>query len=150
VLPTLVLANESVVGFAVTFAPVAGTLPVPVSVTCCGLPLDESEITSVAVLVPAAVGLKMTPMLQLPDPCRLDPQVLLATEKSPAFVPAIVTLAIEIVVVPLLPSVTVCAALAVPTSTVPNDKLGGITVSVLIVPVPVPESGTLCDEWKPE
>jgi hypothetical protein len=44
----------------------------------------------------------------LADPARLDPQLLLTIEKSPAFVPTIATLEIEIGVVPLLCSVTDC------------------------------------------
>lgn len=90
------------------------------------------------------------PMVQLLDPGRLDPHVLLEIEKSAGSVPAIATAPMEIVVVPSLCNVTVCAALAEPMSSEPKERLFGVTVSVLILPVAVPESGTLCDASNPE
>ena len=89
-------------------------------------------------------------MLQLLDPDRLDPQVLLAIEKSPGSVPAIATLLIEIAVVPSLCSVTDWTALADPRFIAPKESACGVTVNVLIFPVAVPERDTLCDELDPE
>jgi hypothetical protein len=149
VLPALVSGNEIEVGLTVT-PPVTGKLPVPESVTWCGLPPAESEIVSVADRAPAAVGLKMMPMLQLLDPPRLDPQVLPAIAKSPGSAPAIATLSKEIVVVPSLCNVTVWTALGEPTSSALKDSACGATVNVLIFPVVVPESDTLCDGLNPE
>jgi hypothetical protein len=114
------------------------------------LPLAESEIVNVAVRDPDAVGLKAMPMLQLLDPDRFDPQVLLAIEKSPGLVPAIVTLAMEIVVVPSLCRVTDSGVLAEPTLMVPKERFCGVNVSELILPVAVPERETVCDELNPE
>jgi hypothetical protein len=148
-LPSTVSGNEIEVGFTAT-VPVAATLPVPESVTWWGLPLAESEIVNIAVRDPEAVGLKRRPMLQLPEPERLEPQLLLAIEKSPEFVPEIVTLAMEIVVVPSLCRVTDWTALAEPTLAMPKESVCGVMARVLIFPVAVPESDTVCDELNPE
>ena len=105
---TLALAENCSVAFVGTVGLIGAiesgsrALPDPDSATGCGLPLAESEIVSVAVRDPAALGLKTIPMLQLPDPWRLEPHVLLVIEKSPGSVPAIATLLIETVVVPSL------------------------------------------------
>jgi len=89
-------------------------------------------------------------MLQPPEPERLEPQLLLAIEKSPEFVPEIVTLAMEIVVVPSLCRVTDWTALAEPTLAMPKESVCGVMAKVLIFPVAVPESDTVCDELNPE
>lgn len=90
------------------------------------------------------------PMLQLLDPGRLDPHVLLEIKKSAGSVPAVATAPMEIVVVPSLCNITFCAAVAEPMSIEPKERVCGVNVSVLILPVAVPESETLCDESKPE
>ena len=71
-------------------------------------------------------------------------------EKSPGSVPAIATLLMEIAVVPSLLSVTDWTALVEPTLIVPKESACGVTVNVLIFPVAVPESDTLCEELYPE
>jgi hypothetical protein len=144
------VAFTSTVGLVGAMARGAGMLPDPVKATVCGLPPAESEMVSVAARDPDAVGLNTTPMVQLPDPARLDPHVLLAIEKSPESVPAIATLLMEMVVVPSLCRVTVCAAVEEPISAAPNDSVCGDTVKVLIFPLAVPESGTLSEELNPE
>jgi hypothetical protein len=89
-------------------------------------------------------------MLQLPEPERLEPQLLLTMEKSPGSVPETVTLAMEIVVVPSLCRVTDWTALAEPTLAMPKESVCGVMARVLIFPVAVPESDTVCDELNPE
>lgn len=89
-------------------------------------------------------------MLQLPEPARLEPQLLLAIEKSPGFVPVIATLAIDTMVVPSLCSVTDWTALADPTLSVPKESVCGVIVKALIFPVAVPDSDTVWDELNPE
>ena len=73
------------VGFAgvtvIDFRPVS--LPVPLSETTVGLPAALSLIVSVPVRVPMAVGANVTPMVHLSPAPTLEPQVLLATAKSP-------------------------------------------------------------------
>jgi hypothetical protein len=92
----------------------AVTEPVPDSATDCGLPAALSVIVTAAVRLPAAVGVKVTLMVQLPPAATLAPHVLLCA-KSPAFIPVTPMLDIVSELPPLLLSVTVCAALALPT-----------------------------------
>lgn len=73
-------------------------VPVPLEVTDCGLPEALSDTETAAVLVPEAVGLKVTLMVQLAPFATVVPQ-LFVCEKSPGLVP--VTLMLEIVRVPL-------------------------------------------------
>jgi len=57
-------------------------IPLPLKLTVCGLPLALSVILSVSVLVPSALGVKVTEILQLAPAARvagLIGQVLLAT-----------------------------------------------------------------------
>jgi hypothetical protein len=55
---------------------------VPVSATVCGLPTASSAMVTAPVLVPGAVGLKVTLRVQLALTATLEPQVLV-WEKSP-------------------------------------------------------------------
>jgi len=144
------VAFTSTVGFVGAMARGAGMLPDPDNATVCGLPLAESEILSVAARDQDAVGLNAIPIVQLLDPARLDPHVLLVIEKSPAFIPSIATLLIDILVVPSLCTVTVCAAVDDPMSATPKESVCGDTVRVLTFPVAFPESSTLSDELNPE
>src|ERR1700680_3014690 len=59
-------------------------VPVPDRATVWGLVGSESLIVKVALRVPAAVGLKVTLMVQLAPPASDDPQLLVSL-KSPAF-----------------------------------------------------------------
>jgi hypothetical protein len=153
---TLAFAENCSVAFTTTVGLVgamergAGTLPDPDNATVWGLPLAESEIVSAAARDPDAAGLKMMPIVQLLDPLRLDPHVSLAIEKSPGSVPLMATLLMEMAVVPSLCSVTVCAAVDESISAAPNASVCGDTVNVLILPVAVPDSGTIADELNPE
>ena len=52
-------------------------MPVPLRVILCGLPGSLSLIDNEAVRVPAAVGLNVTLMVQLPPPASEAPQVLI-------------------------------------------------------------------------
>jgi hypothetical protein len=56
--------------------------PVPVSATVCGLPTPLSVMVRAPVLVPPAVGLKVTLRVQLAPVATLEPQVFV-WEKSP-------------------------------------------------------------------
>ena len=56
--------------------------PVPVSATVCGLPTALSVMVTTPVLVPVAVGLKVTLRVQLAPAATFEPQVLV-WEKSP-------------------------------------------------------------------
>lgn len=89
----------------------------PVSEMLCGLPDALSVTDSVAFRTPVAVGLNVMLMVQLALAATLEPQVLVSA-KSPLFVPLMLIpepLKVS-VAVPVLVSVTVCAALVLATS----------------------------------
>jgi hypothetical protein len=49
--------------------------PVPVSATVCGLPTASSAMATAPVLVPAAIGLKITLRVQFALAATVEPQV---------------------------------------------------------------------------
>jgi hypothetical protein len=89
------------------------------------------------VLVPLAVGLNTTLILQLASAARLVPQVVVETAKSPV---AEIEMPVSELAV-LLVRVSVLAALVVPTVCGGNRMLAGVKVAC---GPPVPESGTVC------
>ncbi len=93
--------------------------PVPVRGTVWGLPLALSEMLTLAVRVPLAVGVKVTLIVQLTLAATLPPDVGQvvpdASTKSPGFVPVMLMLVMVRVALPKLLSSTDCAALVVPT-----------------------------------
>lgn len=70
------LPNEILVGLVLTVPEPEPPVPVPETATCCGLLGSLSVKVSVAVRVPAMVGLKRIVTVQLEDAARLEPQVL--------------------------------------------------------------------------
>src|SRR6266852_6532832 len=74
--PTSWLAKVRLVGERLT-AGALEAVPVPVRLTICGLSLALSLMVMLPVRVPAAVGVKVTLMLQLPPAATALPQVLL-------------------------------------------------------------------------
>src|SRR2546423_15525037 len=95
----------------------AACTPVPVSVTICGLVTSESVIVSVPVRTPVVVGTKATFTRQVLPGAKLPPQLLLSEKFGLQAMPVIVS-----VVVPTLAIVTVCNALLVPTTWLPNSS----------------------------
>lgn len=91
-----------------------------------------------AVLLPAAVGLNVAEIVQLPFTARVDGEAgqLLIWAKSPLFVPARAMPVMASGAVPELVRVTDCAPLVVPTSCEPNVSDVGVSVTVGAVPVP--------------
>ena len=75
VLLTAWLAKVRLAGESVTTG--TGATAVPVSETDCGLPLPLSVMLTEAVLVPAAVGVKVTVMVQVPFTAMVAGQLLL-------------------------------------------------------------------------
>jgi len=108
---TFVDPNVKVVGEIEATGP--PEVPVPVRVTDCGLPVALSETETAPVRVPAAVGLKVTLMVQL-APFACDVPQLFVCEKSPAFAPVIVILEIVSVPLPVLNRVTPLTGLDLP------------------------------------
>ena len=87
------------------------TVPVPVTLTFCGLPGALSVTETVPVLVPLCVGLKVTLIAQLFPAARLEPQLFDSLKSPLAFMLVILS-----VFPPWLVSVTDWAGLLVPTS----------------------------------
>jgi hypothetical protein len=87
---------------------------------------------------------QLAPPARVPDGLHIVPDVGKGTPKSPAFAPETVKPANVTVAVPVFESVTLCAALVVPTGCGPNVRLGGVTVTVgPVVPLP-PCSTVVC------
>src|ERR1700757_4916246 len=83
----------------------------------CGLVMSESVIVSVPVRTPVVVGANLTLIRQLRPGARLPPQLLVSEKFALHWM-----LVIVMVVVPTFASVTVCAALVVPTIWLPNKS----------------------------
>lgn len=140
VVPTACLANVSLVGVAVTTT--VRAFPVPLRLTICGEvdPLSVTEIDPAR--VPVACGINVTEIVQVAgEGPSVVPHVFVCA-KSP------LTSAIEIGVdaVPVFFTVTVFAALVVPTVCAANVSLVGETVTTTVPALPVPVRLTVCGE----
>src|ERR1700682_5807814 len=129
--------------------PKSGGVVVPVSDTVCGLPVALSMMVKVPMRVPAAVGVNVTLIVQLAPATSgvaggvigLADAPVLVCAKSP-------DAAMEMIVrgpVPVLVSVTVCAALVVFSVWLPKVRLVGASITAGVGIAPVPLSPTLCD-----
>jgi hypothetical protein len=98
--------------------------PVPVKATACGLPLALSFMVSVPLLVPVAVGVNVTLIVQFVSAAKVVPQVFVS-EKSPLLVPVIVMLAMFSVPALVLVSVTALGGLLDPTTWFANETVMG-------------------------
>lgn len=87
-----------------------------------------------ALRAPVAVGLKVTLTVQLADPAKVAPQVVVL-EKSPRFVPPIAICQRCIVVLPRFLSVIVLAVLLVPFGWLPKPRLAGVRLAAVPTPV---------------
>jgi hypothetical protein len=117
-----------------------GAVPVPNRVTLCGLPAALSVIVTAAFRAPTAVGVKVTLIVQLAFGATGLPAaqvVPVASAKSPALAPVNPTLVKVRFAVPLLVTVTVCAALVVVTTCAGKFRLAGARTIPGAVPVPV-------------
>jgi hypothetical protein len=86
--------------------------------------------------------LNTTEAEQEPAAARLLPHPLLLMLKSPAFVPEMATLLIEMLELVPFVNLADCDALLDPTFTVPNERLDGLTVTLALVPRP--DNATVC------
>jgi hypothetical protein len=107
------LPNERVIGERLAAAPT----PVPVSVTVCGLIVALSVMASEPVLVPVAVGVKVTLTEQVPLAAIGEEatQVLVSAKSPEATTSVTISPA-----APTLVRVAVCGALVVPITWLPN------------------------------
>jgi hypothetical protein len=113
-------------------------VPVPPSVTLCGLPPPLSSMVTNADLAPVFVGMKYTVILQLPPGETVAPQVLLM-EKSPGSEPVAPMLVMVRVEAPTFVSITTLGGLIVPTFCAPRFSPWAESLTI----VPVPESETV-------
>jgi hypothetical protein len=119
VVPTLRLAKVRLVGERLTVGAVVAA-PVPVRTKVCGLPAALSATDTVAAREPVATGVNVKAMLHVPLAAIVPtvrqsvPLAGATSAKSPGLVPVIVTPVIVTELEPLLVSVEVRAALAVP------------------------------------
>jgi hypothetical protein len=133
---------------------IVGATAVPVRLAVCGLLVALSVTVSVAVRVPAAVGVKVTLIVQLAPAASELPQ-LFDSAKSPGLVPVIATLAMVAGPVPVLVSVTTWSGPVTPTPwlvanvTLAVDRLatGGTVVAAKVVVSDVLFVTTACSVW---
>ena len=130
--PTFTDPKERLVAENVT----GGFSPVPLSAMVCGDPLAVSEMVTVAVAAPVAVGAKCPWIKQFAPAARVVPQ-LLANTNSVAFVPETAMLVNVKVAVPVLVSVTESDALVNPTVVAANDNLVADRVTGGSTPIPL-------------
>ena len=92
----------------------------------CGLPGALSVISTEALRIPAAVGVKVTVIVHwTPGAKGEEERQVLVSAKSPASVPVMLMLVMVVVLSPLV-SVTVCGALVVPRLWVGNTRPAGL------------------------
>jgi hypothetical protein len=90
-----------------------GTTPVPLRVIVWGLPAASSVMVTAADRVPNAAGVNVTLIVQFPLFAATELPQLFVCAKSPVFAPVITRLLIFSAPLPVLVSVTACAALVV-------------------------------------
>ena len=129
--------NVKLLGVTLTVA--APPVPVPVSVTVCGLPVALSVNVIAPVRVPVAVGLNV---IEKTHDGASSPMLGHCASVAPAKSP-LVTMLLKISGnSPLFDTVTVCAALVVPTAWLPNvNDVGEIPITAA---TPVPVNVTVC------
>jgi hypothetical protein len=137
VLAELVLPTATVLKLNVLADRVTGALPVPLRLTVWGLFSAWSVNVNAPVAAPVVTGVNVTPTMQLAPAARLAAQVLLAIAKAP-LVPMLEKLKAAL---PRFVSVTVLAALVLPTANVPKFKLLEETVACAM---PFPVRLTVC------
>ncbi len=128
VAPTTVAGKAIDVGVSVSVGVVTAT-PVPLSATSCGEPLALSAIASEAVAAPPADGLNSTETVQLaPTAIAAVPHVFAEMRKELALVPVSVIEVSDKAAVPVFFTVTICAAVVLPTFV--DAKVSEVGVSV--------------------
>jgi hypothetical protein len=127
--PTVWLGKVKEIGERLAVA--AAAAPVPVRLTVWGVLDALSLIVSVPVRLPAAVGLKVTLMVQVPLAATELPHVSVSAKS-----PLTAILVIARLTVPPLVRVIALAVLVVPTAWLAKASEVGDTVAELVTPVP--------------
>src|SRR5437660_1704103 len=138
VVPVCCVANPKLAGASDTTG--AGTTPVPLRATACGLLAALSVIERLAARAPPAVGRKATLTEQLAPGATLT-QVLVWV-KSAGLVPASATALTVSAPLPVLETATVCVALVVPVSCDGYVRLVAPSPTTGVGTRPVPERAT--------
>jgi hypothetical protein len=121
---------------AVTLA--VGPIPVPVKLAVCGLPARVSKTLTEAVRVKGAVGENLTEIVQVAFTANNKPTLqVVFSEKSPGFVPVILTLLMVKLAVPVLVTVITVAEVVELTFSYPKGTLAGEKLIWPAVPVPL-------------
>ena len=113
----------------------AAFAPVPESATVWGLPAALSATLRDAVRVPAAAGVKVTPIVQVAPAATLAPHVLVWV-KSPALAPETAMPETSSEALPVLVRVTDRTVLDVETAWLPKERLLGAKVALVVAMVP--------------
>ena len=121
-------------------------VPVPVRVTICGEPVALSVTSRLPVTLPVVTGAKVTEMVQLAPAANDAPQLLVSLNNPTrgelgAEMPVMVSGTL-----PVLLSVTVCAAEVVPAAAEKLSDEGVRTATGAEAAVPEPLSATVCGE----
>ena len=122
-------------------------MPVPVKLTFCVLPATlplSSVTTSVALRLPAAAGVKVTPIEQLAPAASVLTQAVVDTAKSVALVPENPIPAMFKVAFPVLFKMTARGALVVVTGWLPKARLLGERPATAAALAPVPVRLMIC------
>lgn len=138
VLPAATLADDGDTAILKSGPPV---VPVPVSAAVCGLLGSLSATLRVAVAVPAAVGVKVTLIVQFAPAARVVPQVVVSANNDADVPPIETAMALRVEVVLLL-RVTIFAGLVVLMAWLPKATVAGARNMPVggVVPVPVSET----------
>ena len=118
--------------------------PVPDTAIVCGLLVALSVVVNNATRVPIAFGLKTSVMVHDAPAPNSVPQVLLEMLKSPGSVLVITMLLIVIAAEPLFINVADFGAPLIPTDTLAQLRLDGLTVRLPAGAIPIPERATVC------
>ena len=112
--------------------------PPPPKFTTCGLPAALSLMVREPVLLPAAVGVKVTLMAQFAPAANPVPQVLSCAKSPVTVIPAMVKAAVPVLVI-----VIVCGALVDPSAWLVNVKLADDRLTTGAA-APMPERVMVC------
>jgi hypothetical protein len=137
---TVVFGKASMVGE--NDAP--GAVPVPVSVTVCGLPVALSVTEIAALKLAAEAGVKVTEIVQVAVTASVIPQVLAEIVKSVGFVPVSVMLLMVSGALPELVRTVDIAVAVLLTGVLGKASVVGESEATGAIPVPL--SVTVCGE----
>jgi RES domain-containing protein len=139
--PTPTELNERTAGWKEATGP---DTTVPVIGRVCGDPAAESDSKTTAVLVPSAVGVNDTVIIQLPRDASELPHCVLS-EKSFGLLPPSEILEMVSVLPPVLESVMIWEELVWPTPSEPNERTAGWK-DAAGPDTAVPDRATLCGD----